>query len=435
MSDELSHKFSKLSRFGVPLVCLVGVGFATASLLNHIELMYGLKSGPSFCNISDRVNCDAVSASKYSTPFGIPLDAFGLAFYVGVFILALVSLKDRLLPRRTFWDVLLVLSALSSALSVVLLYISEFLVGALCILCLGMHIANFSLLMLALAFGPSGGFFTRISRGVATLALTPKFVVFAPAGLRLKRWSLSFLIAVLSYVILASPPLVAMMIANSGTNRAQFEEVVKAAIADWSKQVPVDITLNSEGVNRDYTRGPEFAPLQLVEFSDFECPHCRHLYLAIEELLKEYGDKVHFVFRNFPLDRACNPAMDMEMHRNACSAAVYARCAGEQGKFWPAIDYLFQLPEIDEQKSKEEVDAAILRTTQVLNLDEQAIQECLQSGRQLTRIQQDIAEGERLGVAGTPSVWLNGRKVKVAHGAILKEMFDKILASAPIDKK
>lgn len=436
MTAAPTYKVTRVARIALPLVCLIGAGFAGTSLYNHAAILYGLNTGPSFCTISEHINCDAVSASKFSTFLGFPLDGYGLVFYLSIFILSLVAFKGRLIPQRLFGNALLLTSLLASLLSIALFFISEFVVGALCILCLGMHFSNFALLILAAALGPDEAFLRRLQNGAATLISLPRSILRAPAAQRVSVWLITLGLCALTSIVLRSPPFIASFIAARSPERAQFEEVIKIAINDWGNQIPVNIQIDeSEGLGRDYSRGPIFAPLQLVEFSDYECPACRNFYFPLDDLLKQYADKVHFVFKNYPLDRECNDELDRDMHRSACYAAHFARCAGEQGKFWEVTDYIFRLEELDDPKSKPEVDAAIARASEALNLDGQAIQQCLQSGRQIKKIKQDLSEGSRMGVAGTPSLWLNGRKVKVPNPVILKRLFEKVLSgSAPQQK-
>jgi protein-disulfide isomerase/uncharacterized membrane protein len=429
---ELS-KTAKLSRIFIPIVCLIGALFAGISLYNHTALMSGLQTGPSFCNISAHINCDAVSQSRFSKVFGLPLDGYGLAFYLCLLALSFIRRGGELISEKTFQRVFLVLSLLASVASVVLFLISEFVIGALCILCMGMYFANFTLLAISLALSREEPLGSRINGGVLALIGLPLLLLskrnFASSLLWVRTWVVAIGMAAIVYGTFKLPVYFESMIAARSPEMKQIEEVMKIAINDWENQVPVDIEVHEEsGIMRDYTRGPAFAPLQLVEFSDYQCPACRYFHGKLEELLKEYGDKVRFVHRNYPLDRACNPEIDRDMHRNACLAANFARCAGEQGKFWQASDYLFRLEEMDKEASKEEVDAGIMHTAEALNLDGRAIADCLQSGRQMQKIQQDLIDGNRLGLQGTPSLWLNGRKVKVANAVILKRLFDLALS-------
>lgn len=79
--------------------------------------------------------------------------------------------------------------------------------------------------------------------------------------------------------------------------------------------------------------GPDNAPITLIEYSDFECPYCIRAYPTVKEVLKQYGDKIKFSYKNFPLS---------SIHPNAQKAAEAASCAAQQGKFWEYHDKLFE---------------------------------------------------------------------------------------------
>src|ERR1700751_4071808 len=83
----------------------------------------------------------------------------------------------------------------------------------------------------------------------------------------------------------------------------------------------------------DHARGPASAALTLVEYGDYECPYCGQAYPIVQEVQKQFGKRLRFVFRNFPLS---------EMHPHAEAAAEVAECAGAQGKFWEMHDKLFR---------------------------------------------------------------------------------------------
>ena len=138
-------------------------------------------------------------------------------------------------------------------------------------------------------------------------------------------------------------------------------------------------------------RGPKNAPVALVEFADFECPFCRQMQPEIEKLLKEYDGKVTLFYKEFPLT----------IHPHAEKAAEAARCAAEQGAFWPYHDVLFS------DKSGLEI-PQLKDSARTLGLDGPRFDICLDSGQQVPAIQKDLAQGQQLGLAGTPGFFING---------------------------
>jgi protein-disulfide isomerase len=141
------------------------------------------------------------------------------------------------------------------------------------------------------------------------------------------------------------------------------------------------------------SRGPEGAPVTIVEFSDFQCGYCKAVESTLREILKNYPKQVRLVYRQYPI-----PAI----HPDAFKAAEASVCAGAQGRFWEMHDLMFTEP----GGLKE--DALKARAVK-LQLDAAAFNSCLQSGKFADRVRQDVRDGSRAGVSGTPALFINGR--------------------------
>lgn len=143
------------------------------------------------------------------------------------------------------------------------------------------------------------------------------------------------------------------------------------------------------------TKGPAGAPVTIVEFSDFECPFCGRINPALKKVEEAYGDKVRIVFRQFPLDK----------HTKARKAGEASLCAAEQKTdfFWNLHDAMFA--------DQANLDVASLKTkaAAIEGLDSAAFDECLDSGRYGDRVEEDLQAGKRVGVNGTPAIFVNGR--------------------------
>nr|CRH07179.1 Protein of unknown function. Containing thioredoxin fold [Candidatus Magnetococcus massalia] len=160
--------------------------------------------------------------------------------------------------------------------------------------------------------------------------------------------------------------------------------------------------------------GPKDAPVTIVEFSDFECPYCRRVQPALEEVKKAYGDKVRLVFRHFPLS----------FHKLAPKASLASMCAGDQGKFWPYHDKMFE-EGVDLQP------AGLQAAAKALKLDMAAFDKCLSDEKYDDRLQADMAEASRLGITGTPTFLINGIKISGALPfAMFKQRIDTALEEA-----
>lgn len=146
------------------------------------------------------------------------------------------------------------------------------------------------------------------------------------------------------------------------------------------------------GAGNGASRGDVNAAVTVVEFTDFQCSACGAMYPVVEDALRSYGNRVHFVVRNFPLTT---------VHANALSAAEAAAAAKAQGKFWEYIDILF--------KNQSALDVASLKkyATQV-GLDRARFDADFESAKYDADIRRDIEEGEMLGVEATPTIYING---------------------------
>ena len=149
----------------------------------------------------------------------------------------------------------------------------------------------------------------------------------------------------------------------------------------------------------EYIKGNKNAKVTLIEFSDFECPYCVKHNDTIEKVVKEYGDQVRLVFRHFPLS----------FHKNAQKAAEAVECAGDQGKFWEMHDKIFEA-NTEKNMSVE----TWKETAKELALDANNFNDCLDSGKYVNKIKSDFAEGQSIGVKGTPATFINGEMVSGA---------------------
>ena len=153
-------------------------------------------------------------------------------------------------------------------------------------------------------------------------------------------------------------------------------------------KVAVDIPAHSP------TKGPANAPVTIVEFSEFQCPFCSRGANTVRDVLKEYEGKVRVVFRHKPLD----------FHKEAPLASEASMAANEQGKFWEYHDKLFA-----NQKALFRSD--LDKYAQEVGLDLEKFKSALDSRKYKSVVQQDEAYGGKIGVGGTPTFFINGRKL------------------------
>jgi protein-disulfide isomerase len=143
---------------------------------------------------------------------------------------------------------------------------------------------------------------------------------------------------------------------------------------------------------RDHAQGPADASVTLVEYGDYECPHCGKAYPLLKEIQARLGVRLRFVYRNFPL---------RSLHPHAQQAAEAAEAAAAQGKFWEMHDYLFE-----HQRALE--DKHLKQYAERLGLDGVRFAQDLVEHTYAQRVREDFTSGVRSGVNGTPTFFING---------------------------
>ncbi len=169
-----------------------------------------------------------------------------------------------------------------------------------------------------------------------------------------------------------------------------FVESLKKTYPVISNLKPIRYRIETKG---HPARGPLNAPVTIVEFSDFQCTYCKEMAATLDRLLKEFGNKVRIIYRQYPNENN---------HPLAMKAAEASLCANEQGKFWEMHDLLFEdINDLatDDLKAKAEK----------IGLPKDAFHSCLEANRYKARIKKDYIEATRSGVSGTPALFINGR--------------------------
>lgn len=165
-------------------------------------------------------------------------------------------------------------------------------------------------------------------------------------------------------------------------------------------------------IDDDPFQGSAAAPVTVVMFSDFQCPACAATHPVLQKILAEYGDKVRFVVRDFPLTT---------IHKDAFLAAQAANAAKAQGKFFEFSEILY--------RNQDALDAASLKKYAAdsgLNVAQFELD--LQSGKFAVEVRRDMAEGKSYGVTGTPTIFVNGVRVRGLSARAFRAAIDKALA-------
>lgn len=143
-------------------------------------------------------------------------------------------------------------------------------------------------------------------------------------------------------------------------------------------------------------QGSPDAKVVIVEFADFQCPYCYEAFPIVREVMSAYGDRIKFVYRDFPLSSS---------HPDAEKSAEAGKCAQAQGKFWEMHDKMF-INHLDLSIS------ALERYAGEIGLDVAVFKTCLESGQKEAAVRKDFSDGYLAGVDGTPTFFVNGRKIE-----------------------
>jgi len=161
-----------------------------------------------------------------------------------------------------------------------------------------------------------------------------------------------------------------------------------------SKKLTVPVNISS-----DHIRGSINAPITIVEYGDYECPYTGMAYPIIKELMKQFGEQIYFVFRNFPLN---------DIHPHAQHAAEAAEAAAAQDKFWQMHDYLFE-----HQKALD--DRHLLDYAQKVGLDVDKFRSEMSGHIYAPLVNKSLKSGIDSGVGGTPTFFINGQRYEDSY--------------------
>lgn len=396
MARQLSDKATTLL-----LVLLSLLGLADALYLTYDHGAFHADPagyGGGLCGADGGCSISRSSAlSEIPLPgaeLGLPTAVLALGFYVVFIVLTVLRARaaaaDPLTRKHGDAGTRLAhvarlqlgLAVLSCVYSLFLLVYSLASQGSVCKFCAGLYVVNFGLLYVTWrALGES----------------------FAAAAGAVGKAIMSRVGAVAAVVMLV------VMVGAYIIYRGQVLAAREAA--------PPPPTAVLDATGRPHA-GPADAAVHIVEFADFECPHCKVAFEALEEVLAVRKD-VRVSFMNFPLDQACNPMIDRPFHLRACELAAIGECAHRQGRFFDAAPLLFEALATPELMAK----------LAEKGFDRNALEACVKDDKVTAQLQSDIKAGIAAKIEGTPAVFLNGAQV---GGALPK---DKLLELIDLAKK
>jgi protein-disulfide isomerase/rhodanese-related sulfurtransferase len=324
----------------------------------YLLWVYTSPSRPMVCLGS---GCDEVRASAYAHLFGLPLPAFGVASYA---ILALLIFAEVLFSARLGRAIQYLVAGISCAgflFSIYLTSLEAFVIHAWCAWCVVSALVVtgiFALSLLELRQPPP-----LTDPAAAMARIRTNFVVFV----------VGLLVGIPAFILLSRHGVLSPVVQAS--SQALAEHLVRP---------------------ESHIAGNPQASLTLVEFGDFKCPACALSEEAARQVRAQYGDRIRFVFRQFPL---------IKIHPQAEKAAEASECEGEQGKFWEGVEKLYA-------EQRDLSPDALKRYAAELGLDQNRFNQCLDSGETASRINQDLADGHAVGVRATPTFFIGQNRIE-----------------------
>lgn len=359
--------------------------------VHHYAVQLGM-NGPGLCNVNAALNCDAAAVSSYSEIFKIPIAVLGLCFNFMMFAIVLfkkLGWSDDSETQNSFVRTMFLLASIAS---LVLGLISIFQIHVVCPFCLGTYLFTFINTYLAWSvFSPAdfgAGMFTRqgnIYSGIAILVLA---------------WFVSGAIQ-----------------DNYGLN--EMKKIAPEKVAIWQNSQNV-VNFSDTGL----VQNPE-AKITLVEFADFKCSHCKMASTSLHNYMQGHPE-VKFVFKSFPLDGTCNSLISQSGDGSRCKMATWALCAEQTAKKgWDVQKYYFDNQEsLFSVSDMKDTNKALAKS---LNLNYDDVEKCSESVDTYETLKKMVAEAKEAKVEGTPSIFLNGKKLEYGHfPAVLKAAVETI---------
>ncbi len=384
----MKNDSSRPSRLFYLLILLAMIGVL---LSIHLTLLHHrVHTDPTYhalCDVGGSLRCGSVALSPYSVFLGTPVSAWGIEAYLVLMALAVWGAIRRRPHPHWPLGALLSMTCLAAIVSLALTYISLVHLQSICLFCNGLHIINAALLFTTVVIIERSGHspFQILRIDIQSARRLPLW----------SRWAGSFFLVAL----LTLPSLIPNYWSDPLFPSLQAETGLTPEGEPWI--------------------GAKDPTLTILEFSDYECPHCRHAHWRARGLLNQYPHQIRLIHKHFPLEKDLNPLVKQPFHRNAFRLSAFVQSAGLQGRFWEANDLILRRLRVSDAASLDLQRLAIL-----LRLDKDQCNESMGSSVVSQRIHKDLQEGLRLGVTGTPTYLIDGVRYE---GSIPPQVLEKLL--------
>lgn len=365
-------------------IALAGLATSVYLAISHYRV-YTDMGYKSFCAVSKAINCDTVSQSLFSIFLNVPVPVWGIVGYL-FFILMLFFAWRAGESSTRLWPILLVIALFFSVYSVILAYISTFIIGSYCIMCIVSYAVNFLLLYFTWLIHRR---FSRVS-------------IVAELGNNLGLLKKYKIISIASFCAMV------VMIAVLITCFPSYWAFVPASL---DKDVPTGIT--AEGHPWFGAVDPQ---ITITEFTDYRCFQCKKMHFYLRQLISTYPGKIRLVHRNFPMDHAYNPLVKEPLHVGAGKMALFSLFAAEKNNFWEFSDMLFNVDTSDGNFN-------LRGMAKTAGFDVNELARAVNDKQLVRKLRIDIRDGLKLGINGTPGYVIDG---EVYVGNVPAEVFKAV---------
>ena len=393
----------------VPLIAiaLALAGVALGYILTRNFFQHNVLGAATGCAVNAYVDCDRVSSSPFAAIGPVPISAFGIGLHGAVLAALAVAHFGR--ARVRVRDALVAgsaaLAVAATVVSVALAVISIVVIRALCLYCTALQIVNLALAGI-LVFGTAGGAAGRLRLRQALRAL---------AGPALGAG-----------VLTAGIGAGMAVVATYGLANAADQQLLERQIQDArASQRLADQYLGFDRHQFDATDSPQLgdpdAPITLVVFADYNCPHCRNFDPRISEIARADAN-VRLVYKFFPLDGTCNRSIPRDRRSTSCAAAAAAYAAHQEGKFWEYSETLFA------NFQRYGPNRLVEYAAHVGMSDPERVRTALDDRTVRAKIDADVSEALAAGLRATPTMYVNGRQFLTARVPPNRDQFSVIRA-------
>ena len=379
-------------RYALIGLALLGVATSVTALVVHYRLMTD-PAYASFCDINESVSCQQVLQSSYATVAGVPIAAGGAIWSLAVLLLAVWGMRhtsSELAGRVAGY--IFVLATVGLAVVFYYGYASFFVLGTACPLCMAMYVS------VAGIFLASAAAATSLTSIPARLGEDVKGLTRSQTGTTL---AVGWVAASLALVLLFPRPEAFGAAAPSAVETApapELEVLTADQVAEWNKYLDGQTALSEPGLLPTGSMKVRF-----IKFNDYQCPSCRATWAmyrgVIAKYEKEYPNVFVYETRDLPLEPECGLASN---HTMACEAAVAVRLARAKDKAPEMEAWLFNNQSF--QMTRDDVKRGLREVAQITDFDEQY-------PKLLPAVREDVQLGNKLGVQGTPTFYMNGVKL------------------------